>query len=729
MTMKLGLAAIAATILLMTGSCQKTEGPGEVAAFAAINGDYLKTGGDGSNWAMTGFSYDEQRHSPLTQINDKNVQDLGIAWFADLPDPRGQEATPVVVDGKMFISTAWSKVFAYDAKTGKSLWSFDPEVDKARGVKACCDVVNRGVAFWKGSVFVGTIDGRLISLDAATGKQLWSAQTLDLESNGTITGVPRVVKDKVVIGFGGAEFGARGYVTAYDAATGEQAWRFYTTPNPKGEADGAASDEILKTAATRTWSSKPKKGDWRESGGGGTVWDAIVYDAELDQLYLGVGNGNPWNHGVRSNGEGDNLFLSSIVALKPDTGEYVWHYQETPAESWDYTATQPIILATEQRGGKDVKVLYHAPKNGFFFTIDRVSGKMLSAEPFIDGITWASGYDMKTGRPIEKPEARYEKTGKLYMANPSALGAHNWHPMSYNPATGLVYIPALSIGGAYLPPVAPNEQERKSLGFNTGGAMATADLPDDTNFVKAVKAATKGKLVAFDPRTGKAKWTVDHPASWNGGTMTTAGNLVFQGTALGEFRAYAADSGKQLYSLNVQSGVLSGASTYTVDGEQYVAFLTSKGGAFPLVAGYAGSASSSVPNIPRLIVLKLGGTAKLPALPEAPPYVWDPPAKIGTAMDIAAGQSNFQRYCLVCHGPGAVGNGVLPDLRKSATIADADTWKSVVIDGVLKGNGMVSFSGVVTPKEAEQMRAYVVSRAHYAKVNDSALGGGVKAAK
>ena len=727
MNAKLWLLAAACLGFALSG-CNKA---GEVSAdsvFAAIDGDYLKTGGDGSNWAMTGFSYDEQRHSPLTQINADNVKDLGIAWFADLPDARGQEATPVVVDGKMFISTAWSKVFAYDAKTGKPLWSFDPEVDKARGVKACCDVVNRGVAFWKGQLFVGTIDGRLIALDAATGKELWSAQTLDLKSNGTITGVPRVVKDLVIIGNGGAEFGARGFITAYHADSGKQAWRFYTVPNPKGEPDGAASDDILKTAS-KTWSAEPKKGDWRESGGGGTVWDAIVYDAELDQLYIGVGNGNPWNHGIRSNGEGDNLFLSSIVALKPDTGKYVWHYQETPAETWDYTATQPIILANEKRDGKDFKVIYHAPKNGFFFTIDRVSGKMLAANAYIDGITWATGYDMATSRPIENPEARYEKTGKLYLANPSALGGHNWHPMSYNPVTGLVYIPALQIGGAYMPPVAANEMERKSLGFNTGSAFATADLPDDINFVKAVKAATTGKLVAFDPRTGKAKWTVDHPASWNGGTMTTAGNLVFQGTAMGQFRAYAADTGKQLYNLDVQSGVLSGASTYTVDGEQYVAFLTSKGGAFPLVSGYAGSASSAVPNIPRLIVLKLGGKAALPTLPATLPHIWQPPTQVGTSADLIAGHSNFQRYCLVCHGPGAVGNGVLPDLRKSGTIADAATWKSVVIDGVLKSNGMVSFASVVTPKEAEQMRAYVISRAHYAKTNDAVLGGSARAAK
>lgn len=727
MNRKLWLVAAACAVLALSG-CKKAPSANADPTFAEINGDYLKTGGDGSNWAMTGFNYNEQRHSPLTLINTKNVKELGIAWFADLPDARGQEATPVVVDGKIFISTAWSKVFAYDAKTGKPLWNFDPEVDKARGIKACCDVVNRGVAFWKGQLFVGTIDGRLISLDAATGTPIWSEQTLDLESNGTITGVPRVVKDLVIIGNGGAEFGARGYVTAYHADSGKQAWRFYTVPNPRGEPDGAASDDILKMAS-KTWSAEPKKGDWRESGGGGTVWDAIVYDAELDQLYIGVGNGNPWNHGLRSNGEGDNLFLSSIVALKPDSGKYIWHYQETPAETWDYTATQPIILATEKRDGREMKVIYHAPKNGFFFTLDRTNGKLLAADPFIDGITWATGYDMATSRPIENPQARYDKTGMLYLANPSALGAHNWHPMSYNPATGLVYIPAQQIGGAYMPPVAPNEMERKSLGFNTGGAMATSDLPDDINFVQAVKAATTGRLVAFDPRTGKAKWTVNQPAPWNGGTMTTAGNLVFQGDAMGKFNAYAADTGRLLASIDVQSGVLSGASTYSVDGEQYVAFLTSKGGAFPLVSGFAGTATSAIPNIPRLIVLKIGGRVELPLLPKTAPHIWQPPAQTGTTADIAAGMSNFQRYCLVCHGPGAVGNGVLPDLRKSSVISDAATWKSVVIDGVLKANGMVGFASVLTAQDAEQMRAYVISRAHYAKTNDALLSSPAKVTK
>jgi len=517
-----GLAALAVTGCKLADNNPGAKDP----EFAKIDGEFLKTGGNGDDWAFPAYSYGEQRHSPLTQINDKNVSELGIAWFADMPDARGHESTPVEVDGTLYVTGPWSKVFAFEAKTGKPLWQFDPGVDKSRGVKACCDVVNRGVAFWKGKLFVGTIDGRLIALDAKTGGEIWSVQTLDPESNGTITGFPRVVKDKVIIGNGGSEFGARGFVTAYNVDTGKQVWRFYTVPNPKGEPDNAASDKVMKELAYDTWSKEPKKHDWRESGGGGTVWDAIVYDHELDQLYLGVGNGNPWNHGIRSNSEGDNLFLSSIVALDPDTGEYKWHYQETPAESWDYTATQPIILANEKRDGKDVKVLYHAPKNGFFFTIDRTNGKLLSANPFISGITWATGYDLATGRPIENPEARYEKTGKLYMANPSALGAHNWHPMSYNPATGLVYIPAQQLGGAYMPPMAPNEQGRSSMGFNTGGAIATADVPDDFNMVKAIQAVTTGQLVAFNPKTGKAQWTVNYPTPWNGGTMTTAGNLV-----------------------------------------------------------------------------------------------------------------------------------------------------------------------------------------------------------
>jgi len=509
----------------------------------------------------------------------------------------------------------------------------------------------------------------------------------------------------VLIGNGGAEFGVRGYVTAYDADTGKERWRFYTAPNPTKAKDGAASDDIFASKGNATWSDK---GEWQTSGGGGTVWDAIVYDHDLDQVYLGVGNGNPWNHGTRSNGEGDNWFLSSIVALDASTGAYKWHYQETPAETWDYTATQPIILAEQAVNGKPAKVLYHAPKNGFFFTIDRVSGKLIDAKPFVDGINWATGYDLATGRPIEKPEARFYKTGKPFIAIPGALGAHNWHPMSYNPATGLVYIPAQQIPQGYLADM--NELDRrKVLGFNVGTSLTGTMMPDDKAAYRAAVAATTGRLVAFDPRTGKV--------AWNGGTMTTAGNLVFQGTSTGRFRAYAADTGRQLLDLDMQSGIVGAPATFRVKGVQYVAFQTSKGGAFPLVAGVAGGVTRKVPNIPRLVVLKLGGGVQLPAPPATAALAWNPPPQFGTAAQVAAGKAMFGRYCMVCHGDSAIGNGFTPDLRVSGTFANADAWKAVILDGALKDRGMVGFARVLTPQDAEALRAYVIDRSIWTKAN------------
>jgi quinohemoprotein ethanol dehydrogenase len=673
----------------------------------------LKTGGNGDDWGAIGYSYDEQRFSPLTDINDRNVGELGIAWFADLEDARGQEATPVVVDGVMYVTHAWSKVSAWDAATGRPLWKFDPQVPGERAVHACCDVVNRGVAVWGDKLFVGALDGRLIALDKKTGKELWSTQTFDASKPYTITGAPRVVKDMVLIGNGGAEFGVRGHVTAYDADTGKLRWRFYTAPNPNKERDGAASDDIFASKGNATWSDT---GEWQTSGGGGTVWDAIVYDKDLDQIYLGVGNGNPWNHGTRSNGVGDNWFLSSIVALDATTGAYKWHYQETPAETWDYTATQPIILAEQAVDGRPTKVLYHAPKNGFFFTIDRATGKLIDAKPFVDGINWASGYDLATGRPIENPQARFYKTGKPFIAIPGALGAHNWHPMSYNPATGLVYIPAQQIPQAYLADMNALDR-RKLLGFNVGTSLTGTMMPDDKAAYRAAVAATTGRLVAFDPRTGKVAWGVDHPAAWNGGTMTTAGNLVFQGTSTGRFRAYAADTGKQLLDLDMQSGIVSAPSTFRVGGVQYVAFQTSKGGAFPLVAGVAGGVTRKLPNIPRLVVLKLGGTAQLPALPKTTTLAWNPPPPFGTAAQVATGKALFGRYCIVCHGDSAIGNGFTPDLRISGTLANADAWKAVIIDGALKDRGMVSFAKVLAPADAESIRAYVIERSNWTKAN------------
>ena len=709
------------TMLLVAGlaACSGPSTQQPTTGVGKIDGAYLTSGGDGSDWAATGYNYQEQRYSPLTRINASNVGQLGLAWSADLPDARGQEATPIVIDGKLFVTGPWSKVFAYDAVTGQALWTYDPGIDKAKGVEACCDVVNRGVAAWKGRLYLGTLDGRLIALDAETGKPAWSVQTTDNGKPYTITGAPRVVKDMVLIGNGGAEFGVRGYVTAYDAASGKKKWRFYTVPNPTGAADGEISDAVLKAKAGGTWSAN---GQWKQSGGGGTVWDAIVYDAELDQLYIGVGNGNPWNHGLRSEGQGDNLFLSSVVALKPETGEYLWHYQETPAETWDFTATQPIILATIPYRGKPTKVLMQAPKNGFFFVIDRTTGKPLAANKFIRTVNWADGYG-SDGRPIETAAARYYRTQQPFIGIPSALAAHNWQPMSFSPRTGLVYIPAQEVGLAYIPPARPQDSVRQPVGFNTGVDMSDGMLPHDPTVIAGAAKATVGALVAFDPASGKERWRVDYPTPWNGGTMATAGNLVFQGTAMGEFRAYAADSGKQLFAYPVQSGIMAGASTFAVNGEQYVAVTTGRGGSFPLAAGYAGGESRTVPNIPRVLVFKLGGTAQLPPLPAVP--VTPPaaiPASTGTATQIAEGHTLFGRNCQVCHGANAAGGGVLPNLQASGVLGNADAWKSILIDGALKDSGMVSFARVMTPAQAEAVRLYVIDEANWGRKNLPAAG-------
>jgi quinohemoprotein ethanol dehydrogenase len=384
------------------------------------------------NWMSNGRDYGEQRFSPLDQITTENVSQLGLAWYADMDTSRGQEATPIVVDGAMYLSTAWSHVKAFDVRTGEPLWAFDPKVDPAKGVDACCDVVNRGVAVWDGKVFVGTLDGRLIALDSATGEELWSVVTVDQTKPYTITGAPRIVKGQVIIGNGGAEYGVRGYITAYDANTGEQNWRYYTVPgNP---ADGFEQPELA--TAAETWN-----GEWWRLGGGGTVWDSMAYDADLNLLYIGVGNGSPWNQSLRSPGGGDNLFLTSIMAINPDDGTYRWHYQTTPGETWDYTATQHIIVADLTIDGAERRVVMQAPKNGFFYVLDAATGQLITAEKFVP-TSWATHIDLETDRPVEIPEARYNETGVPLIVQPSALGGHNWHPMSFSQRTNLVYLAA-----------------------------------------------------------------------------------------------------------------------------------------------------------------------------------------------------------------------------------------------------------------------------------------------
>jgi quinohemoprotein ethanol dehydrogenase len=649
------------------------------------------------NWLTYGRTYNEQRFSPLKGINDHTASRLGLAWYFDLDTHRGQEATPIVVDGVMYFSTAWSKVFAVNAATGARLWSYDPKVPKQWGANACCDVVNRGVAVWQGKIYIGTLDGRLVALDAATGRQVWQQLTIDPEWRYTITGAPRIVKGKIIIGNGGGEFGVRGYVSAYDAETGKLAWRFYTVP---GDPSKPFEQPILAESA-KTWT-----GEWWKHGGGGTVWDSIVYDPDLDLLYIGVGNGGPWNEKYRSPKGGANLFTSSIVALKPETGEYVWHYQENAADDWDYDSAEQMILADIPIDGKTRKVLLHAPKNGFFYVLDRETGALISAKPFTF-INWATGVDLKTGRPIESATARYPQVESPPIV-PGPLGAHSWQPMSYSPLTGLTYIPVNEVGFNYK---SEDNFEFKNSTPNYGVDLVAAGMPQDPKIKQAILDGIKGQLVAWDAIHQKQAWAIKRPGPWNGGTLATAGNVIFEGTAAGRFEAYRADSGEKVWSFDAQTGVMAGPVTYTVKGEQYVAVLAGWGGVFPLVTGEVSFKSGRVRNVSRVLAFKLDAKVTLPPLPPQEDLVLNPPPSTASTDQIRHGEAVYQRFCSGCHGDVAVSGGLVPDLRYSSTLAN-DQWFKIVRDGAYQSLGMVSFGKEVSPQDATDVRAYVIFRAH-----------------
>ena len=665
-------------------------GAANVDAARIINAD-----SEPGSWMSHGRTYSEQRFSPLDSISKTNVGTLGLGWFADIDTDRGQEATPIVVDGVLYVSTAWSRVKAFDARTGQALWSFDPQVPGEWGVNACCDVVNRGVAVWKGKVFVGTLDGRLVALDSKTGSKLWDVMTIDQSKPYTITGAPRVIKGKVLIGNGGAEFGVRGYISAYDADTGKMDWRFYTVPgNP---ADGFESP-ALETAA-KTWS-----GQWWRIGGGGTVWDSMSYDPGLDLLYIGVGNGSPWNHSLRSEGKGDNLFLSSIVALKPDTGEYVWHYQSTPGESWDHTATQQIIIADLMIDGQKRHVLMQAPKNGFFYVIDAATGKLISAKNFTQ-VAWATHVDLATGRPVENPAARYDETGKPFQSTHNPNGAHTWHSMAYSPQTGLVYLP---IHGTPFIFGKPAKYNPVKMATNVGSDFSGNAGLDP----KWVHDNTYGRLIAWDPVNQKEVWRVERAGQANGGALATAGGLVFQGTGSGEFTALDAATGQQLWSAATQTGVVAAPMSYAIDGEQYVAIMVGTGSSWAMIGGDSNMKGFVLPNVSRLLVYKLGGKVQLPAAPAMLRPPMNPPPATAPAATVGRGASVYDTWCSSCHGAGAIGIGIVPDLRRTPLLASAEAWEQVVIGGERKQRGMASFASVMSPEDAQAVRAFVTLRAN-----------------
>lgn len=691
----------------MPGALMRTAGCAVLAlaclapAFAAeVDGKrIIDADKEPGNWMSHGRTYDEQRYSPLNTINDRNVNQLGLAWSYKLDLDRGVEATPIVVDGVMYTTGPFSVVYALDARNGKLLWKYDPQSDRHRAGEACCDAVNRGVAVWQGKVYIGVLDGRLEAIDAKTGKRVWSVDTRsDDKRSYTITGAPRVVNGKVVIGNGGAEFGVRGYVTAYDAETGKQAWRFFTVP---GDPKLPPEDKAMEIAS-KTW-----HGDaFVEQGGGGTAWDSFAYDPELNLLYIGVGNGSLWDPKWRSQAKGDNLFLSSIVAVNADTGEYAWHYQTTPGDAWDFTATQHMILAELPINGKQRKVLMQAPKNGFFYVLDRATGELLSAKNIVP-VNWAKGIDMKTGRPIVDDEAAaYWKDGKRKLVTPAFWGAHDWHPMSYNPNTGLVYIPAHIMSAYYEHiPEAPKRHPFKSV-YQLG--LRTGMMPEGPEGLLEMAKTWSGKLIAWDPVKQAPAWEVPYITIFNGGTLSTAGNLVFEGSADGRVIAYAADDGKKLWESPAASGVMAAPITYSVDGEQYVTFMAGWGGAFSTFAG-ALSLRAGVQPFAQVLTYKIGGNATLRE-PPPPADTPKPPALTADEKTVAAGAALYDGNCSQCHGIHAVSGGVLPDLRK-LTAEKHQMFLGILYGGRIP-DGMPSFAEALKPEQVEQVHQYLIKRAH-----------------
>jgi len=690
--MKKLILGFSATILVLASIAfvEKTK-PGSALHIAkvvgAVQDKQISTIEDNSgDWLTYGRNYGEERFSPLGQITKENVGQIGLAWSLNLGTKRGIEATPLVVDGIMFISGPWSVVYAINTRNGKLLWTYDPQVPKEFGEKACCDVVNRGVAMYKGNIFVGTLDGRLVSINAATGKKKWEVLTVSHDRSYTITGAPRVMDGKVLIGNGGAEFGVRGYVTAYDAMTGKKIWRFYTVPgNP---ANGFEHPEMKE--AVKTWN-----GEWWKYGGGGTAWDAFAYDPKLKLIYVGTGNGSVWNREIRSPGGGDNLYLSSILAIHAETGKLKWHYQTTPGDSWDFTAVQQIILTQLEIKGKKREVLMQAPKNGFFYVLDRNTGELLSAEPYVY-VNWASKVDMKTGRPVEASNARYLKSNEQIY--PMAYGGHNWQAMAFNPITKLVYIPAREISMIY-----GNEQnfvydkDYWSLGIGKNTANPTN--------MDSKGPKSHGKLIAWDPVQNKEVWSKKEKSIWNSGVLTTS-DLVFQGNAEGDFNALDAKTGQVIWTKNLGTGIVAPPITYLVDGVQYVTIAVGWGGVVSLK-----NKNTEQINPGTIYTFAIGKNAAMPVFEKEAKKEYVTLAVDILDTQIAKGEDLFDKYCSACHtlAPNNPG-GTIPNLTYShPDIMGA--FHQIVRDGIFLPKGMPKFKGRLSDEDISNIKGYILSSA------------------
>ena len=724
---KVTIVALALAVSLAAGCGQKQESssststpqqpvaqktPEPPTSFGNITKDRLLAADtEPGNWMTTGRDFGKGHYSPLTQINTDTVSRLGFAWDYDTQTNRGFEATPIEVDGVLYTSGVNGRVYALDARTGKEIWYFDPHSDGQFDRYACCDEVNRGVAVWDGMVYVGSFDGHLFGLDAKTGKVVWKVDTFIYKNRAySSSGAPEVAGNVVVIGNAGADYDARGYVSAYDLKTGDLKWRFFIVPtDPKKPVENPELE-----MAAKTWDPNSR---W-DVGGGGTAWDSMVYDPELNLLYVGTGNAALFDWKERSPSGGDNLFLASILAINPDTGRMVWYYQEVPHESWDYTAVQPMMLTDLTIKGEKRKVLMQAPKDGFFYILDRKTGELLSADKYVP-VNWASHVDLKTGRPQFTENSEYWNGPKLIY--PSGMGGHSWNPMSFDPETGLVYIP--SIEGASITFDATKGHVYRPMQANAGNMIYFGDsltqdpksFPSDIQPVvaqaqKTGEAKSRAILKAWNPLTSKVVWQHETSGWWDrAGVLSTAGGLVFQGSDNGHFFAYDAKTGKLLKDINVGTSIMTGPMSYAIGGKQYIAVMAAWGGG-GWFAPHPTSAAVKYGNEGRIVAFTLNGGA-VPIPPELgpePPMPKPPVTTTASAKEVAKGAALFGRTCGFCHANQA--HGLTPDLRRMT----ADTHKEfedIVLKGARRFSGMPQWDDVLSEADVEAIHAYLISEA------------------
>jgi quinohemoprotein ethanol dehydrogenase len=640
-----------------------------------------------SEWRLIGGGSFEQHFSPLRQINETTVKQLRLAWFADMPTVDGLTGIPMVADGVVYQSGALGKAWANDVRTGKLLWSYDAQIKFPMGlVPSWGSRLSRGLALWQEKVLKATGDCRLMALDRRTGAQLWEVHACDPKDYKTITGAPRVGGGKVFIGNANADTGiGRGYVDAYDIETGKHLWRFFTIPGDPAKGFENKAMEM----ASKTWGP-----DYWKHSGGGTVWDGITYDPVTNLVYIGTDGAAPYDPKERGSSGGDELFTDAIVAVNADTGAYVWHYSTTPGDGWNYDAIVPVTLADLSVGGTIRHVVMASPKNGFFYVLDARTGKLVNEPKPIVPVNWASRIDMANGRPVPLEDAKYWLKGTQgAVVSPSDNGARNWMPMSYSPQTELVYIPVM----------------------NSPGFMASAvggNLPvDDPYYPLEHKLPFKGTLLAWDPIKQQARWERDIGPPVEGGILSTAGNLVFQGTTTGYFNAYRADTGETLWSFPTGSGILAAASTVEIDGNQLI-LVAAGSGTTSWIGLTSSKISGKAAGPTRLLAFSLNGTAHLPSSNWHLEPFPKPPAPEADAALAKQGENIFDdRGCVMCHGLALdVGAGSVPDLRRinAATYA---LFSRIVRGGLYKGAGMPVFADTIREDELPALKAYIINEA------------------